>query len=47
MCHLPVTVHQGSFNTNFALGYFVICSSYGSYVLVLWIVVDGGPRNYR
>jgi hypothetical protein len=40
-------LHQGSFNTDFAFRYFVTCSLYGSYVLVLWIIVDGGPPNYR
>jgi hypothetical protein len=32
---------------DFPFRFFVMCSSYGSYVLVIWIVVDGGQPNYR
>jgi hypothetical protein len=32
---------------DFPFRFFVMCSSYGSYVLAIWIVVDGGPPNYQ
>jgi hypothetical protein len=47
LCHLPFMVQQCSFNMDFAFRYFETCLSYGSYVLVLSIVVDDGPPNYR
>jgi hypothetical protein len=26
---------------------YVMCPSYVSYIFIIWIVVDGGPPNYR